>query len=78
MEKPKYYTHYSYLSGPQSTRVPEDFFDLDDANVSERRELIHGLLDIGRLLAELPAGFTINPDRKDLEGYINDDFESDD
>lgn len=68
----KFYTHYSYLSGPDGYRQPEDFFDLEAAGISARRRLLHELLDIGRLLAKLPPEHRLNPDRDDLEDFLNE------
>lgn len=67
----KYFTHYSYVSGPLGMRVPEDFFDLQAAGVTDRRKLLHDLLNVGRLLARLPKEFNIEPDRDALEEYLN-------
>jgi len=71
MIQSKYFTHYSYLCGPENMCVPEDFFDLGAMSIKTRRQLVHELLDVGRLLAKLPEGFNIAPDRRELEDFLN-------
>lgn len=71
MSKLESYTHYSYIPGPNGYRQPEDFFDLDCAGLKARRRLVHELLNVGRCLATLPPRFQLQPDRDDLEEFLN-------
>lgn len=53
------FSHYAYLSGPQGLKEPTALFDLRAASNDTRRNLIHGLIKNGELLATCPFGCEI-------------------
>ena len=64
-------THYAYIPGPNGVRVPVDWFDLDQANIRDRREFIgHLLRHRGTPIAKMPEGWFNDLD--ELEEHLND------
>jgi hypothetical protein len=47
-------THYSYLANPAGGREPTGILSLDGVIEDSRRNIIHGLMKNGELLAQLP------------------------
>jgi hypothetical protein len=53
------FTHYSYLTHPESYREPTCLFDLSMAGPETKRDLVGALIERGELLSAVPGGVVI-------------------
>lgn len=56
----KRYSHYTYLSGPDGMRVPEQLTSLEGMCPEARRLLIENMMEKGRLVAAVPFGVKVS------------------